>query len=143
MTTDRPQRLVADATPPGEILKRPMQAATRLRVKDNTDRNPVYLALVRQCPCLACGDEPSEAAHLRMQSAAHGKRGGIGKKPADCWALPLCTADHRRQHDMGERAFWGYLKINPHLVAERLYAARSDLIRMREVVARAMAGHLE
>ena len=142
MTQSRPQRLIADTAPP-ERLKHPMVTAKRLRIKDNTERDPVYLALVRQCPCLACGDEPCEAAHLRMQSAAHGKRGGIGKKPADKWALPLCTADHRRQHDKGERAFWDILNINPHLVAERLYAVRGDLVRMREVIAKAMAGGLE
>lgn len=133
----RPQRLSPPAQP-GALLKRLYGAAERMKLAQATDRDPVYLARIRQLPCLKCGDCPSEAAHVRMQSAAHGKRGGIGKKPADKWALPLCTGCHTRdrdsQHRQGEALFWHLLGLNPLLICERLYAVRGDLLAMRPVV---------
>jgi len=39
--------------------------------------------------------EPTEAAHLRMASAAYGKSSGLNRKPEDRWVLPLCADDHR------------------------------------------------
>lgn len=142
---EHPQRLTPPAAP-GALLKRAFGLAQRIKLRDTADRDPVYLGLVRQMPCLKCGMEPPplcEAAHVRMQSAAHGKRGGIGKKPADRWALPLCAACHRidkdSQHAVGENLFWHILGINPLLTCARLYAARGDLLRMRAVVLRAIA----
>ena len=42
-----------------------------------------------------------EAAHVRM-----GTDGGMGMKPSDCYAVPLCERHHRRQHQIGEESFW-------------------------------------
>ena len=142
---DYPQRLTPPAAP-GALLKRAFGLAQRVKLRETTDRDPVYLGLVRQLPCLKCGMEPPpvcEAAHVRMQSAAHGKRGGIGKKPGDRWALPLCMACHRgdkdSQHMVGENLFWHILGITPILTCTRLYDARGDIVRMRAVVLRAIA----
>jgi len=78
-----------------------------------------------------------------MQSGAHNKHGGIGKKPADKWALPLCASCHTiaddSQHRVGERAYWERIGLNPLLVCVKLYAARGDLVRMRAVVMTAIA----
>ena len=142
-TTTKPQRLSKPAAP-GSLLKRAFGFATRIRLRDTSDRNPVYLALVRQCPCLRCGlDGFSEAAHVRMQSAAHGKRGGMAKKPGDSWALPLCAACHREdkdsQHHVGEIEFWSRVGVNPLLVCTKLYAARSDVVKMRAIIFKAIA----
>ncbi|HVJ31608.1 MAG TPA: hypothetical protein VND94_00715 [Terriglobia bacterium] len=41
-----------------------------------------------------------EAAHVRS-----GTDGGIGIKPSDIYALPLCAGGHREQHCIGEAAF--------------------------------------
>jgi hypothetical protein len=95
--------------------------------------------MVRQMPCLYCGVEPSgEAAHVRLASAAFGKSSGLGKKPDDRWALPLCPEEHRlarhAQHNRSEQAFWDDLKINPLICCQRLYAVRGDLVAMRAVV---------
>ena len=58
MTLPRPQRL----TPPsavGSLLK--STAVPPRRISPEEGKQPDYLALVRQCPCLKCGMEPSEA----------------------------------------------------------------------------------
>lgn len=41
-----------------------------------------------------------EAAHVRIGSGA-----GMGQKPDDWRAVPLCSWHHRAQHQ-GERTFW-------------------------------------
>ena len=139
MTRPRPRRLTPPAEP-GALLKRFAAPAPR-QPKSGADRN--YLALVRQCPCLHCGMIPSEAAHVRMASAAYGKASGMGQKPADRWALPLCAEHHRlsrqAQHNRGEQQFWIDLGINPLLACANLYAQRGDLTAMQAVVIAAIA----
>lgn len=142
MQHTRPQR-IPTTSHPGDLLKRAFGIAQRIKLKVVGDSDPVYLAMVRQLPCLGCNDEPSQAAHVRMQSGLHNKHGGMGKKPHDKWAVPLCSDCHREQHRIGERAFWTIVGINPLLLAERLYAARGDLVRMRDVAFAARAGILE
>ena len=139
----RPQRLTHPVAP-GALLKRLADLATRTRLKEVTDRDSTYLAMVRQCPCLDCGLDPAgTAAHVRMQSGAHNKHGGIGKKPADRWALPLCDMCHTigetSQHRVGEREYWHRFGLNPLLVCVKLYGARGDLVRMRAVTLTAIA----
>ena len=141
MTLPRPQRLTKPSRP-GELLKQ-LLVAPRPR-KAETDNDPAYLAQVRDLPCLYCGVEPcGEAAHLRLASAAHGKSSGMGKKPADRWALPLCGEDHRiarhAQHNRSEAAFWAGLGIDAPQVATLLYAQAGDLVAMRAVVMVAIA----
>jgi hypothetical protein len=142
MKPAHPQRLSPPAQP-GALLKRAFAIAQRIKLKAIGDSDPVYLAMVRQMPCLGCNDGPSEAAHVRMQSGTHNKHGGMAQKPHDKWALPLCRDCHREQHRIGERAFWSIVGINPLLLAERLYAARGDLVKMRDVVFAARAGILK
>lgn len=134
------QRISAVASP-GSLLKRgQVQPRTRLEV---TGRDLSYLAMVRQLPCLRCGMEPSEAAHVRYASAAFGKASGFGKKPSYNFCCPLCAGCHRldrdAQHNRNEREFWDAIGLNPLIVAERLYAVRSDLVAMRAVVMVAIA----
>lgn len=135
MIRPRPQRIMP-LSRPGELLKQLLaKPASR---KAAPDQDPDYLALVRQCPCLHCGMEPSEAAHVRMASAAFGKASGLGKKPADRWALSLCSEHHRLarncQHNQSEHQFWNALGINPLIACEQLYAQRGDLVAMRAVI---------
>ncbi len=135
MTLPRPQRLTFPS-PPGSLLKRASQPQTRQDVM--TGRDVGYLAMVRQLPCLKCGSEPSEAAHVRFASAAFGKASGLGRKPDDRHSVPLCSGCHRldrdAQHNRGEREFWDSIGINPLITAEKLYAARGDLVAMKAVV---------
>src|SRR3990167_3078901 len=69
-------------------------------------RCPAHLAFVRSYECAVrdghdpCGGK-TEAAHIRM-----GTDGGLGIKPSDCYAVPLCEYHHREQHQIGEFKFW-------------------------------------
>lgn len=142
MTLPRPQRITTPATP-GSLLKQTCEFAQTRKFKAEPANDPNYLACVRALPCLKCGMEPSEAAHVRFASAAFGKASGMSKKPPDAFAIPLCAGCHRldrdAQHNRGERMFWAELGINPLLVAQRLYAQRGDLVAMRAVVMVAIA----
>lgn len=138
MTLPRPRRL----TPPsraGSLLKAHHRVVAPRPRPNDAERDPAYLAQVRACPCLNCGLDPcGEAAHVRFASAAFGKASGLGKKPPDKFALPLCAEDHRlgrrAQHTRDEQGFWYELGINPLITAERLYAQRGDLVAMRAVI---------
>lgn len=138
----RPRRLTAPA-PIGSLFKRPL-ARVRQPKRRYEASDPIYLALIRQLPCLCCGLDPcGEAAHVRLQSAAHGKRGGMARKPADAWAAPLCGSCHREApdalHRVGELTFWYRLGLQPLLICTALYQARGDVPRMRAIVVQAIA----
>lgn len=123
--------------PPGSLLKR-HSPQPRKDVKEAAGRDAAYLAQVRELPCLKCGMEPSEAAHVRFASAAFGKASALQKKPEDRFAVPLCAGCHRldkgAQHTRAERAFWEEIGMNPLIVARDLYAQRGDPVAMRAVV---------
>jgi hypothetical protein len=145
MTAPRPQRLFLPS-PPGSLLKHHAGTAELPQQprKSDGDVDREYLALVRLCPCLKCGMEPSEAAHVRFASAAFGKASGMQKRPPDKFAVPLCAGCHRlakdAQHQGSERAFWEQIDINPLAVASLLWDARGDLVRMVSVVHVVIAG---
>ena len=135
MTLSRPQRPFPPS-PVGSLLKRASVSPPQPR--ENPIGDADYLSLVRDLPCLSCGMEPSEAAHVRFASAAFGKASGLQKKPEDKWALPLCAQCHRlnrdAQHNGGEREFWERLGIDPLPTCVALYAQRGDLVAMRAVI---------
>ena len=99
-----------------------------LRQRDPRVECPAFLAFVRRHPCCACGAPPrSQAAHIRMGCLEIGKRPtGIAEKPSDRWAVPLCADCHLdapdAQHNVGEKAFWKRVGINPFELATNLYA---------------------
>ena len=139
----RPQRITPKDSRPGELLKRAFDTTKKIKLKETGERDPVYLGMIRKLPCLSCTIEPCHcAAHVRRQSAAHGKKGCAQKKPADRWAVPLCNDHHIKQHQVGELKFWYDLNIEPLLVCTRLYAARGNLVIMRSIVFAARAGML-
>jgi len=60
---------------------------TRSKRKPDTRLRVRHLDFVRQLPCVACGKTaPSEPVHVRT-----GTDGGVGMKPGDRYAVPLCT----------------------------------------------------
>lgn len=136
MTRQHPQRIFLPS-PPGSLLKRTGAAALPQKPRQ-PDGDADYLGLIRHLPCLHCGMEPSEAAHVRMASAAFGKASGLGKKPENRFCVPLCAEHHRlgrdAQHNRGEREFWESLGINPLICAAELYAQRHDPVAMRAVI---------
>ena len=89
-----------------------------------------YLAFLHRLPCIITRQYGVEAAHLSMRAPMYGHYGrGRSTKAPDRWALPLCSGEHARQHDLGEEAFWDSVGINPHLaclVLWGLFAADGD-----------------
>lgn len=136
-------RRISHHAPPGSLLKSFAAPAPRIIRGIESGQDVAYLAMIRTLPCLKCGMEPSEAAHVRYASAAFGKASGLGKKPSDSDTVPLCAGCHRldrdAQHSRSEKAFWASLGINPLIVCQQLYAKRGDLVAMRAVVFVAIA----
>lgn len=131
---------IPNRAPVGSLLKqtlpkarKPVQLGRQPRQED-----PDYLALIRALPCLKCGDGPSEAAHIRASSAAHGKRSGMSEKPDDKWTLPLCAGCHRLDkdalHKIGEVPFFYAINLNPLHVCEQLQKVNRSPEAMRSVV---------
>lgn len=138
MSLHRPQRLFPPSKP-GSLLKRAGTADLPQQPRQPTgDADLKFLSLVRLLPCLCCGLEPSEAAHVRFASAAFGKASGLQKKPADRWALPLCAGCHRlnrdAQHNGNEREFWDRLGIDALPTCVALYAQAADPVAARAVI---------
>jgi hypothetical protein len=104
--------------------------------KPNFRRRVQHLAFIRLLPCVACGKAaPSEAAHIRT-----GTDGGVGMKPGDRYAIPLCTACHTKQHRVGELTFWSALRFDPVNVALRLWTISADVTAGERTVFRARQG---
>ena len=66
-----------------------------------------------------------------------GTDGGVGVKPGDRYAVPLCAACHAKQHRIGELTFWSALRIDPVNVALRLWTVSADLKAGERTVFRA------
>lgn len=66
-------------------------------------RSQAHLSFVRSFHCAlpGCQGMPIEAAHVRIGSGA-----GMGEKPHDWRAVPLCKFHHDAQHHQGEQTFW-------------------------------------
>ena len=88
-------------------------------------KSQAHLGHVRKHACVNCGSTVNiEAAHVRIGSGA-----GIGQKPSDYYAVPLCGGPqgcHSTQHQVGEQTFWvEYRKRTGHGVR----AVIAELIR--------------
>jgi hypothetical protein len=111
----------------------PRTVVARSEPKLSLRRRVQHLTFVRQLPCIACGKAaPSEAAHVRT-----GTDSGVGRKPGDRYAVPLCSTCHAKQHRIGELTFWSALRIDPLSVALRLWAVSSDIAAGERTVFRA------
>ncbi len=71
-----------------------------------------YLAWLKTLPCYGCGrqptdDIPSIPAHQRCLGG-----GGMGMKPPDKEAVPLCHECHEEEH-RGAVIFWHKRGLNP------------------------------
>src|SRR6516225_3828504 len=109
------------------------RTVARRKPKLDSHRRGQHLSFIRQLPCVACGRAaPSEPAHVRT-----GTDGGVGIKPGDRYAVPLCTACHSKQHRIGELSFWSALRIDPLNVAFRLWIVSADLKAGERAVFRA------
>jgi hypothetical protein len=91
-------------------------------------QSATHLKFIRSLPCLVCADNTTtEAAHIRFADTRAAKRQtGMGEKPDDSWAVPLCGNHHRIQHTMNEREFWRSGGMDPILVALALWRISGD-----------------
>lgn len=76
--------------------------------------DPAYLRSFRDCPCMVCGStETTVGCHVRKEGD-----GGMGYKPSDNLALPLC-GPHHAEEGAGEEKFWRkYFNISIREVQE-------------------------
>lgn len=92
-------------------------------------RSAKHLAFIRTLPCaktLVPGNV--QAAHIRR-----GTDGGVSLKPSDCWVLPLSAAEHARQHQIGEPAFYNSLDAARGL-ALMLWEHTGDTITCKRII---------
>ena len=101
------------------------------------EKNGSHLAFLRTLPCVRCANPiSSEAAHIRFGEPRAGKRPtGLGERPSDAWAVPMCGECHRLQHGGGEREFWRGSGIDPIFVALALYRASGDHEAGEQIIA--------
>ena len=75
-------------------------------------RDPEYLRFVRSFPCLVCRQAWRIEAH-------HFGSKGIGQKPSDFNAVPLCRKHHREAHQLGPVRFQEQHRLDiPSLVVQ-------------------------
>ena len=128
-------------------IRRPATAFSRAkapRQRRPRERARSHLKWVATLPCAICLTEGrSQAAHIRMASASHGKRAvGLAEKPDDCWTVPLCVDHHltgmEAQHRMAEADFWQQHLRDPFGLALALWRFSGDeetaCLILREVV---------
>lgn len=93
----------------------------KMNVRQDKREFPSHRAWVRGFTCALFGkhdcDGRIEACHIRT-----GNGGGTGIKPHDKWCIPMCSAAHREQHQIGEAAFAAKYKVDLNAIAERLAA---------------------
>lgn len=83
-------------------------------------RCPGHLKWLRGFPCAIAGQHLCggriEAAHVRA-----GTDGGMGVKPSDRYAIPLCGDAHAMQHRVGEHQFERTFDISMRKIADDLW----------------------
>lgn len=90
--------------------------------RDGRFRSQKHCGHIRQHACVVCdASAPIEVAHLRLGSGA-----GMGQKPHDWQATPLCKSCHAKQHLIGEETFWREAERDPLAIIEALIRTSPD-----------------
>jgi hypothetical protein len=102
-------------------------AGTTRKTKRERVKSPSHESFVRSLPCVVCGGNDVDLAHVSYADARFGKFGrGKGQKEESIWTVPLCREHHDIQHSVGERTFWKGLGIDAARVAAALYIRTQD-----------------
>lgn len=116
----------------GHMVDRPATAFSKdgRRTRRPREKKAGHLAWVKTLPCLTCPNTPAtsimDPAHIRYADPRYAKSmPGMGRKPDDCWTVPLCRGCHDEQGD-GERAFWARVGIDPCIIAAMLWIHSGD-----------------
>lgn len=108
---------------------------------NNGAKIKTHLAFIARLPCIVCGAEPVECAHVRMGDYERGKFQALARKPSDAWVVPLCPSCHRNgpaaQHQGGERLFWRRHHIDPLKIAAMLFEVSGDVYQGETIVRQA------
>lgn len=100
-----------------------------MRQKQPRIHSEAHLNFIRALPCVACMNNiQTEAAHVRGGDLRAAKEWceGVGRKPHDRWTVPLCSACHRLQHEIGEPKFWAHVEVDPVFLALALHSVSGD-----------------
>ena len=89
------------------------------------------------CSVPGCEDGPIEFAHVRTAANA-----GTALRPHDAFAISLCAAHHREQHQVGSETFERRYKINMASLAAE-FARKSPDFEMRGSLALASPPNVE
>lgn len=81
---------------------------------------PAFLQWLRTKNCCIGGTCAGriEAAHVRT-----GTDGGMGSKPSDRYAIPMCASHHAEQHMAGEATFSERHNVNMKSMADHFWRA--------------------
>ena len=112
--------------------RRPKQ---KLGVRQVEKRDwPQHRKFVRGCMCLVrdCHSDKIECAHVR-HGLQDGEQGGVGLKPHDMWAVPLCHDHHAEAHRIGHKSFERKYRLDLRGSAIGL-AKRSPCVAIRDKV---------
>jgi hypothetical protein len=109
-------------------LRRPDSAFSVTKQRRPREKDKAHLIWLATLPCAVCGSyKDVEAAHYRSADRRWGKPStGMGEKPHDRWALPLCAEHHRLQHSTNEEEFWKGYGIDAPVMCLALFGASGD-----------------
>jgi hypothetical protein len=108
--TRRNSEAPSDAPPIDPVRRRIEPKTIRLRDKD-------HRKFVSKLPCVVCGRTPVDPHHLRFAQPR-----ALGRKVSDEFMVPICRVHHRELHrHCDEAAWWQSIKIDPLLIARRLW----------------------
>lgn len=119
------------------MLRRRKHPKMGLRSGEGPIRCAAHLQFVRGFNCLVADERCSDvtqAAHIRL-----GTDGGMGRKPSDCYVVPLCTVHHDEQHRIGEATFAFKYRLDLERMAEILWRTSKPAQRWRRERERAEA----
>lgn len=102
-------------------------AGTTRKTKRERINTPSHEKFVRSLPCVVCGGNDVDLAHVSYADLRFAKFGrGKGQKEESIWTLPLCRRHHDLQHMVGEQAFWKGIGIDAARVAGALFIRTQD-----------------
>lgn len=104
----------------------------KMNVREPSDRRCLgHLRWIRQHFCAVTGLDGHECkGRVEAHHVRKGTDGGVGRKPSDKWAVPLCVTAHEALHHQGQITFEKRWNIDLKEIAEGL-ARLSPALRKR------------
>ena len=92
-------------------------------------RSDEHLKFIRMLPCVMTGMQGGcDPAHIRKGFNC------MGVKPPDSRVVPLTYAEHRKQHNKGEPAYWGDLIDRAIWLSGLLWDNTGDFEKCEELI---------